>query len=112
MNPFNFSVSTTALSEMLAAFKGNPIPQSPPPAQAGAAPASHPWLCLEGDFQKILVKGWFALLLVHTLPCLQLLTASLSHGMGGVSPCSCNTDFHHHHLSLYLHKAEQQQLTS
>lgn len=57
MNPFIFSVSTTPLSEILAAFKGNPIPQSPPPAQAGAAPAPHPRLCLEGDFQKILVKG-------------------------------------------------------
>lgn len=30
---------------------------------------------------------------------------------GGVSPCSCNTQLHHHHLSLFMDKAEQQQST-
>lgn len=103
MNPFIFSVSSTPLSKILAAFKGNPIPQSSPPAQAGAAPAPHPRLCLEGDFQKILVKGWCALCYYTLCPA----CSSSQHpfptgraGLGGVSPCSCNADLHHHHLCI------------
>lgn len=88
-------------------------PRSPPPAQTGAAPASHPWLCLKVISRRSLGKA-------DVLSCYYTLCPTCSSsqhplptgstGLGAVSSCSCNTD-HRHHPSLCLHKAQQQQKT-